>query len=293
MKKSIFITAIISTVIISMLVGAGTMALFTSNAVNANNPFTAGTVIIKDISAQPAVSTTKFFSNLAPGDSEIFDVTVQNMGTLAARVNIKEIQKSGTIFEGKYPLTLTVQDNNWQIIEPGKTATFKVVYNFSLEADNSYQGAKGSANIVVYAEQVRNNVQKTVLTADLTKSPIAASGLKTSCTAYYDSGYGVHTFVNGDNFQAEFDLTSTPSTAVLTLNQLSSMIPGGGYSPINLIVNGKYVLTEYQPKGSAGYVAEDFSIKDYLVKGTNVIKIEATSKMRSKYWLRDLTLTMQ
>lgn len=294
MKKNLIITALVFVVMASMLIGGGTTALFTSSVTNANNPFTAGTVIIKDISAQPAVSTTKYFNNLAPGDSETFNITVQNQGTLTAKVNIKEIQTSGNVFEGKYPLVLTILDNSLQVVEPGKTATFQIKYDFPLDADNSYQGAKGSVNIVVYAEQVRNNAAKTVLSADLTKNPVAANGLKATCTAYYDSGYGVYTFSNGDYFQAEFNLGSIPSTsAVLTLDQLSSLIPGGGYSPISVSVNGNYIFKHQQPKGSAGYVAESFDIKNYLVKGNNVIRVETSSDMRSKYWLRTFNVTMQ
>jgi spore coat-associated protein N len=143
----------------AMLVSAGTFALFTSEATNAGNTFTSGTVSIEDVTGGAAFNQTMFFDNLAPGDGESATVTIENNGSLDAWVRIDTSNSVGTgaLFEGTHPLAITLDGDVVQIPADG-SATFDVSYSFPLAADNSYQEATGSLDINFQAVQVRNNV---------------------------------------------------------------------------------------------------------------------------------------
>jgi spore coat-associated protein N len=85
---------------------------------------------------------------------------VKNAGTLEQWVKIDSIDtnssKTGNLFAGATPLALTL-DTRVVKLAPNETATFDVTYSFPIAADNSYQSATGSFNVVVDAVQARNN----------------------------------------------------------------------------------------------------------------------------------------
>ncbi|WP_449536945.1 TasA family protein [Ferdinandcohnia sp. Marseille-Q9671] len=147
--------AVIATALGASLLAGGSYALFTAEASNSGNTFTAGTVVIDDLN-DPSITTTKYFNNLAPGDSESFKVKIKNTGNLDAWVKVKDIVGTGALFEGTSPLSIT--DNTGVIeIEAGKTKEFSFTYNFPENADNTYQKATGELAINFQAVQLRNN----------------------------------------------------------------------------------------------------------------------------------------
>lgn len=156
--KSKFGMALASTALGAALIGGGTFALFTSEATNAGNTFTAGTLEIADVTGGAAFSTTTYFENLAPGDSEESKLKIENTGSLDAWVQIDSDNTKGTgaLFEGDNPLTLNLPSNA-VYVEAGATVEIPVSYSFPLAAGNEYQGATGQADIKVKAVQVRNN----------------------------------------------------------------------------------------------------------------------------------------
>lgn len=146
----------------AMLVSAGTFALFTDDATNAGNTFTAGSVVIDDVTGGTAFSTSVLVGNLAPGDTESTTVTIKNNGTLDAWVQIDAANSVGTgaLFVGAAPLAVTL-DSDVVLIPAGGQAAFDVSYNFPLAADNSYEGATGTIDIAFQAVQARNNTNGT------------------------------------------------------------------------------------------------------------------------------------
>lgn len=159
MKKKIAM-AMASTALGAMLIGAGSFALFTSEAVNSGNNFAAGTLTLEDLSGGPIASQSIHFNNLAPGDNGTVTMTVRNAGSLDAWVRINQAasnsSKAGQLFAGATPLQLG-WDADVVKVPAGGTTTFDVTYNFPLAADNSYQSKSGSFNVVVQAVQARNN----------------------------------------------------------------------------------------------------------------------------------------
>jgi len=159
MKKQMGITLAI-VALGAMLIGGGTFALFTDTATNAGNTFTAGTLVLEDVTDGTAVSQTVYFDNLAPGDSEPFFVTVRNNGTLDAWVKIDKDKTNesmvGELFAGDYPLEIGFDDTA-VLVKAGEEVNLNLTYLFPLEADNTYQGASGSFDLVVQAVQARNN----------------------------------------------------------------------------------------------------------------------------------------
>lgn len=150
--------ALATTAVGASLVGAGTFALFTSEATNKGNTFTAGTLTIEDVTEGKLASQALNFDNLAPGDEGDLTLTVKNSGSLDAWVKLDDAKSTGTgdLFSGATPLKLTL-DSDVEKVAAGGTATFTIHYKLPLEADNTYQGKTGTFDVVVDAVQVRNN----------------------------------------------------------------------------------------------------------------------------------------
>lgn len=163
MKKLMMSVVII--IVGAMLVGMGTFALFTSESSNMGSTFTVGKVEIKDVTKGTAVSSSKYYNNLTPGDHETYSLTIENQGTLDAWINIDEIKSKnsevGAIFEGKTPLKINYKLNDDILVPAGKTATLQIEYELPIKADNFYQGVEGKSDIFVKAVQARNNANST------------------------------------------------------------------------------------------------------------------------------------
>lgn len=160
--KKKFGGAIFTTVLGAALISGGTFALFNSTTTNLGNTFTAGTVVVTDITGGSLASQEVNFDNLAPGDSNTLTMKVKNDGTLDEWVKIdtaaSDASKNGSIFEGTTPLTLTYSPDVIKLA-PGETYDFSIDYEFPINADNSYQETTGKFNVVVAAVQARNNTE--------------------------------------------------------------------------------------------------------------------------------------
>lgn len=158
--KKKFGMALATTALGAALVAGGSFALFTSTATNAENTFSAGTVIVTDVTGGTLSSQEVNAANLAPGDSKTLVMTVKNEGTLDQWVKIDDTETNATVtgglFGGATPMTLAL-DSDVVKLAPGATATFDVTYTLPLAADNTYQSATGSFDVVVDAVQARNN----------------------------------------------------------------------------------------------------------------------------------------
>ncbi len=152
--------ALVTTTAGAAIMAAGSFALFTGTATNTGNTFTAGTVIVSDITNGTLSSQEVNAGKIAPGDGKTLTMTVKNDGNLSEWVKIDQDETNGTktggLFGGSTPMTLTL-DNKVVELAPGAETTFNVDYSLPLAADNSYQSATGSFNVKVDAVQSRNN----------------------------------------------------------------------------------------------------------------------------------------
>jgi len=102
------------------------------------------------------------------------------------------------------------------------------------------------------------------------------------------------------NLQATFNLSQVPSGVILSLTHLSSAdsgAPGGGYSPVDIYINGHLFLDNYDVAqhhcGSHGYETDQWQIEQYLVSGQNTITIsfEDDPWVYTHYWIQSLAVT--
>lgn len=143
----------------AMIVSAASFALFTAQATNNNNTFSAGTVTL---GAVAGCSNT--ISNIAPGDSGNFNCDVTYTGSLDAWIGYTA-SMSGDLTTcdagGKFtapglnltaiPAVLGTPASN------GQHRSVMVNWNFALAAGNDCQGDSGTITVNFYAVQSRNN----------------------------------------------------------------------------------------------------------------------------------------
>lgn len=161
-KKSI-ILALLITVVGSMLIAGGTYAIFTSQAANSNNTFTAGTLAIN----LDKPDGTKYFDigNMAPGDNGLSTITVKNDGTLGLRYDVASTL-TGDLTVGDNPIKVTIKDSEGNVIVPGDnnrvlgagdSEVLAVSWELPIAAGNEYQGDSAAYSLTVNAEQIKNN----------------------------------------------------------------------------------------------------------------------------------------
>ena len=105
--------------------------------------------------------------------------------------------------------------------------------------------------------------------------------------------------VPGGSFvEGEFNLSSVPSEAYLTLTHLTSAVEGaynGGYSPIDVYINGTLFLNNFdvgERHENHGWNTDHWAIAHYLKTGTNTVRIELVNipEAASKYWIRYMSI---
>lgn len=191
-------------ILLAALVGGATMALFTDTAANAGNTFTAGTVDI-GVGEEPAVPV--HVDNMAPGDTYNGSFTVVNDGSLELRFGVS-YETDGVLFGGPTPAVVGgLEDDQGVVLAPGDSAEVAFTVDLPLDADNDYQGATGTVNFTIAAEQTANNpieplnvlVNGGFETGDLTGWNVNVPGLAGVVTTF---GYPVptHYSVEGDSF---------------------------------------------------------------------------------------------
>lgn len=88
------------------------------------------------------------------------------------------------------------------------------------------------------------------------------------------------------------DGTPIFNEARLRLVHLTSMLKGAaGYSPIDVVVNGKVIKADYSPNpANGGYTDESIDILDALADGANTIRLNFKRGARSVYWIKHLSV---
>jgi spore coat-associated protein N len=179
LKKKVM--TIFSTFLVGlMLIASGTSAIFTSHDEN-DNPFTSGTVIL-ELSGYDA-QTNHYFDvgNMAPGDTETREISVDNTGTLDLRFNLShEWDVTGGILGDALTVSYYKHDgydqNNadiWTAIQDPESANIelaagmsqliKVEIELPIGTNDTYQGATDILNIMVSGEQTKNNPLETAI----------------------------------------------------------------------------------------------------------------------------------
>jgi len=145
------------------LLGGATYAWFTdNNSVGAS--FTAGTIVLGDDMAEPLSIT-----EMAPGDSKSWTVTIENDGTLDMyyRYYFTETTEGELAEElmvsinGAEDVTLAsligsvVFDSDTMTLAAGNSIVLNII--FTLPTSATCQGADFSGTLVVEATQVKNN----------------------------------------------------------------------------------------------------------------------------------------
>ncbi|MBS4007218.1 MAG: SipW-dependent-type signal peptide-containing protein [Clostridium sp.] len=153
MKTKMF-TSMLVIALAAALVGGATMAIFTDEAVNEGNTFTAGTI---DINTVGATTLPLAAGNMAPGDTVTGSFTVENDGTLELRFDVSA-EGSGALFLGDTPATVGgLEDDQDVVLEPGESAIVSFTVELPIGANNDYQGATGTVDFTIEAEQTANN----------------------------------------------------------------------------------------------------------------------------------------
>jgi spore coat-associated protein N len=154
---------------VSLMVTAGSFALFSASTTNQNNVFTAGTVALGGLTP---FTCTVHAGGLAPGDTGACNVSVTYTGSLEAWLGVG-VSTSGALFGGANPMVITdVKDGGTSLgslagtyiigkRSTGATAAVAVEYSFPLAAGNEYQGQSGAIDLMFHAVQARNNTNGT------------------------------------------------------------------------------------------------------------------------------------
>lgn len=140
--------------------------------------------------------------------------------------------------------------------------------------------------------------------ADFTDNVIDTSGMSISTYGMeHNTGEGVSwRMLNpGTSYlEATFDLAEIPGGVILSLTHLSSAdagAPGGGYSPVDIYINGGLFRDNYDVAenhcGSHGYAIDKWQIQNYLVSGENTITIafEDDPWADTRYWIQSLAIS--
>ncbi len=98
--------------------------------------------------------------------------------------------------------------------------------------------------------------------------------------------------------EAQFNLDTVPSDAymkIIHLTSSSSNAPNGGYSPIDIYINGILYSDDYdvaQSHGDHGWHEDNWSITSFLKSGMNTIRIELEDDpwAATHYWIKNISV---
>lgn len=157
-KKTRLMISFLTIIVGALLIGGTTVAYFSSSAQNTGNSFASGTL---QVELDKEDGDFYFdLANISPSDSGAVSVVISNSGSLDLQYEVV-LALTGDLSIGENPLALTLLDEGEESIDLTKKRTIKVdesetlliTWEMPLEAGNEYQGATGTLNILVNAEQ--------------------------------------------------------------------------------------------------------------------------------------------
>ncbi len=92
-----------------------------------------------------------------------------------------------------------------------------------------------------------------------------------------------------------FNVQAAPESATLIIRHLSSAdpdCPGGGYSPVDIVVNGTTIAADYDPaenhSGTHLFVTDEWDVAAHLQAGSNTVRISICGDACTHYWISHL-----
>jgi hypothetical protein len=152
-------------------------------------------------------------------------------------------------------------------------------------------------NASSYTPETNDIIQ---INADFSNEDFVAKNIdiRTNGVGYHEKSWRMLT--PGQSYlEGTFNLTSVPSGVMLDLIHLTSYaagVPGDGYSPIDITINGNLFLDNYDVaqnhNGSHGFEKDSWQISDYLNTGQNTIRIELEDNpwAYTHYWINTLSI---
>ena len=135
-------------------------------------------------------------------------------------------------------------------------------------------------------------------TVDFSKPQIATGGctVKTGPRTFFNNYYGNSWIMNqpNDSFievsfnqPKQYNGNDIYRTAKLKMVHLTSMNgPKAGNSPVDIIVNGNVIKSNYSPP-SGNYLFDEWDILQYMNNGANTVRINFKSA-KTNYWIKKL-----
>ncbi len=163
MRRKTLLTGMLVIAALLTAVAGGAFAVFTDTE-STNAKFRAGTINISLSGevAQKVWLNPANYNDWKPGDSESFDLNIENKGSNEAWIQVYIYEKppdSGPNFwdVAEWEVEHTGDWNQWALA-PGGTLTLTLKVDFPQWVGNDYQGAKGELLILVVAKQSRNKL---------------------------------------------------------------------------------------------------------------------------------------
>lgn len=141
----------------ALVVSAASFALFTAQAVNNNNTFSAGTVTLGSVAG-----CSNTMNNIAPGDAGSFTCDVEYTGSLSAWVGYTASMAGDlAICDGANSLQVSNLTASKMVIGPtannGDHRAMTFNWMLPLAAGNSCQAKSATVTVNFYAVQSANN----------------------------------------------------------------------------------------------------------------------------------------
>ena len=168
MKKNVVVSMLIIALAAALLGGA-TFAWFTDSK-QASANFTTGTIILGE-----TIATPLSISNMAPNETETWDITIANEGSLdlyyrlgfRGNGNLAEVLHVTIDGEDKGTLEDIIDsgyifDESMRINADAENHTLTITFHLPAETGNDYQNSTFEGCLTVEATQVKNQVSSSI-----------------------------------------------------------------------------------------------------------------------------------
>lgn len=222
--------------------------------------------------------------------------TISTVGVFtAADIHLAIADLIGNYIESLFDVSCSRQEFEFAIIKSvllAHTSGLSLILQPVVEAINQANGGEPSTS------------DFEPVSADFTRATIDTSGISISTVGMeHNTNEGVswRMLHPGTSYlEATFDLAEIPDGVILSLTHLSSAsadAPGGGYSPVDIYINGGLFRDNHDVAenhcGSHDYAIDKWQIQNYLVSGENTITIafEDDPWAYTHYWIQALAIS--
>jgi uncharacterized repeat protein (TIGR03803 family) len=223
------------------------------------------------------------------------DQGLESFGTVFA------VNTDGTGFAPVYRFSATSGTNRYNA-DGAQPLAGLIVVNNTLYGTAGAGGSSGEGTIFSLPVTLRSLFpappQGAPIYADFTAPAILTSNMSITPTAYFT--YNTNSPGNWDIAAVSFGFNGTfqvPSSGTyrLTVQHQTSPVascPGGGYSPVNIYINGNPVASDFDPAQHAGGSLSEVT-NSWLIEaaaGVNTLAW-AAGPLCSRYWIQGIQIT--